>query len=163
MYFLFYGWNKKAGGSFPPPLHLGQAEVNHKVWIGYLYTNFEGCLEADFIVVLGVPQAEVLLIGQEVSSVEEVAEVGADDAVRTCQSWDCNDTDICAWVDDVAISQTLEVNLVVHDTRIGFERSNQGAEIVPAAEHYEVIAGQDSLRDLVVNVIKNADDIGGSD
>ena len=120
-------------------------------------------MEADFIVVLGVPQAEVLLIGQEVSSVEEVAEVGADDAVRTCQSWDCNDTDICAWVDDVAISQTLEVNLVVHDTRIGFERSNQGAEIVPAAEHYEVIAGQDSLRDLVVNVIKNADDIGGSD
>jgi hypothetical protein len=155
--------NKKAGGSCPPPLHLGQAEVNHKVGIGDLYANFEGGLEADFIVVLGVPKREVFLVAQQVSSVEEIAEVRADDAVRSCQTRNSNYTDVCARVDDIAIGQPLQVNLVVHHTCVGFERSNQGAEVVPTAEDYEVIAGQDGLRNLVVDVVKYADDVAGCD
>jgi len=164
VYFYFRSCkNKKAGGSFPPPLHLGQTEVNHKVGIGYLYANFEGGLEAHFVVVLGVPQGEVFLIGEQVGSVEEVPKVGADDAVCASQAWNSNHTDVCARVDDVAIGKTLQIHLVVHDTRVGFERSNQGAEVIPTAEDYEVIAGQDGLRDLVVDVVKYADDVAGCD
>ena len=103
------------GGSYPPPLHLGQLPVNDEVRVGNLDTNFEGCLEADFIVVLRVPQGEVFLVGQEVGSVEEIAEVTANHAVVAKQTWDGNDTDICARVDDVTIGQALQVHLIVED------------------------------------------------
>jgi len=154
---------KKRGEVSLPPLHLGQSEVNHKVGIGYLHTNFEGGLEADFIVVLGIPQGEVFLIGEQVSAVEEITEVGANDAVCTSQAGNCNNTDVSTGVDDVTISKALQIHLVVHDTSVGFERSNQGAEVGPSAEDYEVVAGQNGLRDLVVDVIKYLNGVASCD
>ena len=47
--------NKKVRGGFPPPYTLGQAEVNNQVGVSDLDTCFEGCLEADFIVVFAEP------------------------------------------------------------------------------------------------------------
>ncbi len=52
---------------------------------GLACTCFEGCLEADFIVVFAEPNRELLLVAQQVGSVEEVAEVRRNDAVRACQ------------------------------------------------------------------------------
>jgi hypothetical protein len=46
---------QKAGGGFPPPYTLGQAEVNNQVGVSDLDTCFEGCLEADFVVVFAEP------------------------------------------------------------------------------------------------------------
>ena len=53
---------QKAGGGFPPPYTLGQAEVNNQVGVSDLDTCFEGCLEADFVVVFAEPNRELLLV-----------------------------------------------------------------------------------------------------
>ena len=110
-----------------------------------------------------MPDGKLLLVGQKVVSLEQVAEVSCNDAVGRSQTWHCNYTDICAWVNDVAIGKALQIHLVIHNTSVGFEGSNQGAEVVPTAEDYKVVAGQDSLRDVVVNLVKDADDIGSGD
>ena len=60
--------NKKAGGGFPPPYTLGQAEVNNQVGVSDLDTCFEGCLEAYLIVVFGEPDAKLLFVAQQIGS-----------------------------------------------------------------------------------------------
>ena len=107
--------NKKVRGGFPPPYTLGQLEVNNQVGVSDLDTCFEGCLEADFIVVFAEPNRELLLVAQKVRPVEEVTEVRRNDAVRASQAGDCNDTDVCAGIHDVPVSKASQVNLVIQD------------------------------------------------
>ena len=136
--------NKKQGEVALPPYTLGQLEVNNEFWIRYLHTCFEGCLEADFIIVFAEPNRELLLIRQEVGSVEQVAEVCADDAVRVGQAGDSNHSDVCAGIDELTIGKARKVNLIVQYRQTTCGRSlleglNQGAVVVPTAEDNEVL------------------------
>ena len=153
---------QKARGGCPPPYTLGQFPVNDEVGVSELHTCFEGCLEADFIVITAEPNRELLLIAQQVGSVEQVAEVGCNDTARSSQSGNCDDLDVRAGINDFTIGKSSQVNLVVHDSLVGFEGHDQQAESVPTAEHDEVGLGQDSLRNASVDGIKDLDNVAGS-
>ena len=98
----------------------------------------------------------------------EVTEVRADDAVGVGQAGDRNDTDVCTGVDELTISKARKVNLVVQNCQTAcgtslLEGLNQGTVVVPTAEDNEVLLDQDGLWNLVVDSVKDADDIRRSD